>query len=53
MYGHKKDEWLPALLKEIDSDQLPAYYGGTMIDSDGDPRFTSKVNSKLLIVNTI
>jgi hypothetical protein len=53
MYGHKKDEWVPALLKEIYSDQLPAYYGGTMTDSDGDPRCTSKVSSKFVILNTI
>ena len=30
MYGCKKDEWVAALLKEIDADQLPAAYGGTM-----------------------
>ncbi|KAI9561274.1 hypothetical protein GHT06_012230 [Daphnia sinensis] len=42
VYGRDKNEWLPALLEEIDADQLPAYYGGTMTDPDGDPRCLSK-----------
>ena len=38
VFGFDKKEWSAALLKEIDADQLPVQYGGTM----------SKVN---LIVN--
>lgn len=38
IYGTDKDEWTSALLAEIDSDQLPAYYGGTLTDSNGDPK---------------
>lgn len=30
MYGYDKDEWQAALLKEIDADQLPLSFGGTM-----------------------
>ena len=35
--------WKPALLAEIDSDQLPVSYGGTMVDSDGNPNCATKV----------
>jgi hypothetical protein len=38
VYGTDKDEWTNALLQEIDPDQLPAYYGGTLTDSNGDPK---------------
>ena len=38
IYGTDKEEWTSALLAEIDSDQLPAYYGGTLTDSNGDPK---------------
>ena len=43
IFSHNKEEWLPAILEEIDADQLPAYYGGTMTDPDGDPKCPSKV----------
>lgn len=43
IFGHNKEEWLAALLEEIDADQLPAFYGGTMTDPDGDPKCPSKV----------
>lgn len=35
--------WKEALLKDIEADQLPAHYGGTMTDPDGDPRCRSKI----------
>ncbi|XP_057372735.1 SEC14-like protein 2 [Daphnia carinata] len=44
IFGTNKNEWLPALLEEIDADQLPAHYGGTMTDPDGDPTCPSKLN---------
>lgn len=43
LYGPEKEEWLAALLEEIDADQLPAFLGGTMTDPDGDPNCRSKV----------
>lgn len=43
VYGFNKDEWKAALLNEIDPDQLPAYYGGTLTDPDGNPKCPSKV----------
>lgn len=36
-------KWQTAILKLIPKDQLPAYLGGTLTDSDGNPRYTSKV----------
>ncbi|KAI9561268.1 hypothetical protein GHT06_012224 [Daphnia sinensis] len=43
VFGCDKDEWSAALLKEIDADQLPVYYGGTMTDPNGDPKCSSKL----------
>jgi hypothetical protein len=43
VFGFDKNEWSEALLKEVDADQLPVYYGGTMMDADGDPKCPSKV----------
>ena len=37
IFSHDSDVWKPALLAEIDADQLPACYGGTMVDPDGNP----------------
>ena len=42
-FGTNKKEWSAALLEEIDADQLPAHYGGSMVDPDGDPKCPSKV----------
>jgi hypothetical protein len=32
-----------ALLEEIEADNLPLHYGGTMVDPEGDPKCPSKV----------
>ena len=48
IFGTDQSEWKSALLCEIDSDQLPAYYGGTMTDPNGDPKCPSKVCRLLL-----
>lgn len=46
VYGFDRDEWKSALLKDIDEDQLPAHYGGTMTDPvTGDPKCPHKVIS--------
>ena len=45
VFGFDKNEWSAALLKEIDADQLPVHYGGTMTDADGDPKRPSKVRT--------
>ncbi|XP_046633790.1 SEC14-like protein 2 isoform X2 [Daphnia pulicaria] len=44
VFGSDKKEWTSALLEEIEADQLPAFYGGTMTDPDGDPKCPSKLN---------
>ena len=48
VFGFDKNEWSEALLKEVDADQLPVHYGGTMIDADGDPKCPSKVRKYYL-----
>ncbi|XP_032781623.2 SEC14-like protein 2 isoform X2 [Daphnia magna] len=44
IFAANKSEWLPALLEEIDADQLPSFYGGTLTDPDGNPKCPSKFN---------
>jgi len=36
-------KWQPMLLEAIEHDQLPAHYGGTLTDPDGNPRCTTKI----------
>jgi hypothetical protein len=49
VYGFDKNEWKSALLKDIDADQLPAHYGGTLTDpATGDPKCPHKVISNSL-----
>lgn len=52
IFGSNKKEWMSALLEEIESDQFPSYYGGSMTDPGGDPKCPSKVfwpNSLVII----
>ena len=51
VYGNDRAEWTAALLEEIDADQLPAHYGGTMTDPDGDPKCPSKVSACRLLLS--
>nr|CAH0109449.1 unnamed protein product [Daphnia galeata] len=44
IFGRDRKQWTSALLEEIDADQLPAFYGGTLTDPDGDPKCPSKFN---------
>ncbi|KAI4503721.1 hypothetical protein M0802_001124 [Mischocyttarus mexicanus] len=37
-------KWGPALLKLIPPDQIPAHYGGTLRDPDGNPKLITKIN---------
>lgn len=41
-------KWQAAILKLIPKDQLPAHFGGTLTDPDGNPKYTSKVLNKFL-----
>lgn len=36
--------WKEVLLQNIDAEQLPVYYGGTLTDPDGNPRCMCKIN---------
>lgn len=36
-------KWKTAVLKLVPRDQLPAHFGGTLKDSDGNPKLTSKI----------
>lgn len=36
-------KWKEAVLELIPKDQLPAHYGGTLTDPDGNPKYTSKI----------
>ena len=45
IFSHDSDVWKPALLAEINADQLPACYGGTMTDDDGNPNCISYVSN--------
>ncbi|CAG5051254.1 unnamed protein product [Parnassius apollo] len=38
IYGTDTKKWQPQVLELIDRDQLPAHYGGTLVDENGDPR---------------
>nr|CAH0109448.1 unnamed protein product [Daphnia galeata] len=44
IFGSDKEEWAAALLEDIEADNLPLHYGGTMVDPDGDPKCPSKLN---------
>ena len=43
IYGHDAMMWNQDHLSEIDAGQLPASYGGTMVDRDGNPNCATKV----------
>ncbi|XP_046633824.1 SEC14-like protein 2 [Daphnia pulicaria] len=44
IFGCETKQWTSALLEEIDAHQLPAFYGGTLTDPNGDPKCPSKFN---------
>jgi hypothetical protein len=43
IFGNDKKEWTAAILEEIEVDQVPSFYGGTLTDPDGDPKCPSIV----------
>lgn len=43
IFGTDSNQWKAALLECIEPDQLPAMYGGTMTDPDGNPQCLSKM----------
>ncbi|XP_041977556.1 SEC14-like protein 2 [Aricia agestis] len=44
IYGNDARKWQAKVLSKVDKDQLPVYYGGTLMDETGDPRCPTIVN---------
>lgn len=38
IYKSNRNKWLPAVLERVDPSNLPKYFGGTLTDSDGNPK---------------
>jgi len=49
IYKSDPSKWKPALASTIDSDQYPAFLGGSLRDPDGDPRYLTKASKTRLI----
>lgn len=43
IFGYDSKAWKAALLEEIEANQLPVHYGGSMTDPDGNPMCLTKV----------
>lgn len=43
IFKNDPKKWKKALLENIDENNLPKYYGGELVDPDGNPKYTSKV----------
>jgi len=43
IYKADPAKWQAAILQLIPKDQIPAHFGGSLTDSDGNPRYTSKI----------
>ncbi|XP_014467504.1 PREDICTED: SEC14-like protein 2 [Dinoponera quadriceps] len=43
IYKADPRKWQEAIFKSISKNQLPAHFGGTLTDSDGNPKFTTKI----------
>lgn len=44
LYKAGSQKWLPKLLDHCDASQLPAHFGGTQTDPDGNPMCVTKIN---------
>uniref|UniRef100_A0A0P5RU89 Cral/trio domain-containing protein n=1 Tax=Daphnia magna TaxID=35525 RepID=A0A0P5RU89_9CRUS len=44
IYSHDADQWKAALLEDFDPQELPACFGGTLTDPDGNPNCITMVN---------
>lgn len=43
IFKNDPKKWKAAILANIEPDQIPAYYGGSLTDPDGNPRYATKV----------
>nr|CAH0111144.1 unnamed protein product [Daphnia galeata] len=44
IFGHDSNQWKTAILEDVAPEELPAMYGGTKTDPDGNPNCISLVN---------
>ena len=51
IFNDNSQVWKKELLTYIDADQLPACYGGTMTDPDGNPNCLTKVLNDNIEIN--
>ena len=42
--GSDASRWKKVILEQVDAEQLPVQYGGTMADPDGNPNCITKVS---------
>lgn len=49
IFKHDPKKWKKAILENISPDNLPEYFGGDLQDPDGNPRYTTKVNTEYII----
>lgn len=45
IFKNDPKKWKKALLENIDANNLPKYYGGDLVDPDGNPKYTTKVGN--------
>lgn len=50
IFGSDAAEWKAAVLETVDPSQLPACYGGSLTDPDGNPRCLTRVGHPQLPV---
>lgn len=43
IFNHDFNKWKSEIVKEVNPEQLPQQYGGTMVDPDGNPNCITKV----------
>jgi hypothetical protein len=43
IFGHDSNQWKTAILEDVAPEELPAMYGGTKTDPDGNPNCVSLV----------
>lgn len=47
IYKNDQKKWKKVLREHIDGDNLPKYYGGDLVDPDGNPKYITKVSDIL------
>ncbi len=52
IFGHDSNQWKTAILEDVAPEELPAMYGGTKTDPDGNPNCVSLVLVLICILNS-